>query len=143
MISGTEPRPNAMTGVPFAIASTSTSPNGFRPINREQQRHRIAEKTALLVFADLADKFEQRIVEQWQDCILEVVAVDGVDFRSNLQRQTDFARDGDCLVETFLGRYPAEKSEIPARPVAEAMQIARQPVLHRAVPVGPAERRPL
>jgi hypothetical protein len=123
------PRPARARTVPANQSGTAAPPH-----RRENGPSR---------FRDLADKFEQRIVEQWQDCIREVVAVDGIDFRSNLQRQTDFARDGDCLVETFLGRYPAEKSEIPARPVAEAMQIARQPVLHRAVPVGPAERRPL
>ena len=42
---------------------------------------------ALLVFTDLTDEFEQRIVEQWPDRVLEVIAIDRVDFRRDLQRQ--------------------------------------------------------
>src|SRR5690606_12387706 len=39
----------------------------FRPVDREQQRHRVAEEARLLRVADLADELHQRIVEQRLD----------------------------------------------------------------------------
>ena len=60
MISGTEPRRKASTGVPHAIASIIDQPERFRPIDRKQQRQRLAEKFALVPLVDLADEFDAR-----------------------------------------------------------------------------------
>ena len=56
--SGTEPFSNAMTGVPQAIASIITSPNGSRQAIGKQEAGGIAQKLLLLILANLADELD-------------------------------------------------------------------------------------
>ena len=60
MTSGTEPRRQAMTGVPQAIASIITRPNGSGQSIGKQQRAGVAEELVLVSAADLADELDER-----------------------------------------------------------------------------------
>ena len=67
MISAIAPLSQAMTGVPQAIASITTSPNGSGQSIGKQKRRRVAEKRLLLRLADLADIFDVDAVDQRLD----------------------------------------------------------------------------
>jgi len=59
---------------------------GFRPIQRCEQRERSAEEFRFFPVADLADVLGTRRVEQGFDFLREVVAVHAVDLCRDLQR---------------------------------------------------------
>ena len=61
MISGTEPLRKASTGVPHAIASIMTRPNGS---GQSIGNMRFAEEFALRTLVDLSYEFDARLVEQ-------------------------------------------------------------------------------
>jgi hypothetical protein len=75
----------------------------LRPVDREEQRARVAEKLVLVLLADLADVLDQRMVEQRADVALEVGFVGGVDLGRYAQRLPARQRDGDGAIDPFLG----------------------------------------
>src|SRR5207253_10735121 len=107
----------------------------------KQQRHSIAEKLALLGVADLADELDQGVLQKRRNLVRKIIAVDGIDLRGDLQRDSGLAGNRDGPVGPFFRSDPAEKSEIAAGAAAETMQVARQTVQHRPVPIGPRKRR--
>ena len=58
MISGTEPRLKAITGVPQAMASIITRPNGSGQSIGNNSAMAPLKKLRLLAVADLADEFD-------------------------------------------------------------------------------------
>ena len=86
MTSGTEPQRQAITGVPQAIASIITSPNGSGQSIGNSSAAALPRNSDFSVVADLADEFDQRIVEQRLDLLVEIGAVGGVDLGGDLQR---------------------------------------------------------
>ena len=63
MTCGTEPLRQAITGVPVAMASIMTRPNGSGQSIGKEQCKRIAEKLIFFMVADFANEFDQRVVE--------------------------------------------------------------------------------
>ena len=139
--SGTEPQRQAITGVPQAIASIITRPNGSGQSIGNSSAVGIAEELGLLVVADLADELDQRIVEQRLDHLVEIGPVGGVDLGGDLQRHARArwrsrsrgraaspARSGPGTrgSRLWLGR--------------EAVRRSRQAVMHGGDPVGVRQR---
>ena len=89
-------------------------PERLRPVDREQQRLRVAQELRLLVVVDLADEFDAAAVEQRFDLGLEIGLVGAVHLGGDLERNAQRARDGDGAVGTFLRRDAAEKGEVAA-----------------------------
>ncbi len=85
--SGTDPLRQAMTGVPADMDSIMTRPKGSGQSIGKSKRARLAEKFALLALIDLADEFDQRMIEHRFDHGLEIFEVDIVDFRGDAQFQ--------------------------------------------------------
>src|SRR5205085_8441201 len=107
----------------------------FRPVDWEQQGRGIAEKRAFVGFADLADELNQRILQQWQDLTLEIGTIRGVDLGGNLQGHPGPLRNFYRAIGTFLWRDPAEKGEIPSTAITKPEKAARQPMIHRGLPI--------
>jgi hypothetical protein len=59
------------------------------------------------MFIDLADELDQRMVEERLDLFLEVLLVDLVDLRSNLERHAGANRDLDRPVRALLRGDPS------------------------------------
>src|SRR5579875_3258345 len=89
-------------------------PEGLRPVDRKEQRARIAEECALLSLPDLADELDERMIEQRADALLEVLPVGVVDLGRDLERQPCETGDLDRPVGPLLGRDPPEECEIVA-----------------------------
>src|SRR5215831_874446 len=70
--SGTDPRRNAITGVPHAMASIITSPNGSGQSIGKQQGRGICEEILLGPFVDLPDDLDLLAVDQRLDLLLEI-----------------------------------------------------------------------
>ena len=118
---------------------------GFGPIDREQQRRRVAEELRLLRIADLADERDiGRAVQQRRDLALVVRLVLAVDLRRDLQGHAHASCDGDRAIHALLRRNAAEEREIVAARIRiERQQRRRQTVVDRADPVRIAQRAAL
>ena len=57
----------------------------LRPIDREQERPRLAQEFGLAALVDLADELDPRIAQQRCDRFAEIVFIDLVDFGCDLQ----------------------------------------------------------
>jgi hypothetical protein len=51
----------------------------MRPVDGEEQCERIAEKLIFFVIADLANEFDERVVEKRLNHILEIFLISGVE----------------------------------------------------------------
>src|SRR5690606_14881876 len=87
---------------------------GLGPVDRKEQRARVAEELRFLLVADLAEVFDARLLEQRFDHVLEVFAVRPVDLRRDAQRQAGRARDRDRAVDALLRRDAPEEREVVA-----------------------------
>jgi hypothetical protein len=127
MTSATEPLRKASTGVPHAIASIMTRPNGSGRRSGTARRARLAEEFALGGLVDLTDEFNAGPVEQRLDPYAEILLVD---LGRNLERDAESARDSNRRLDPFFRRNAAEESEIAAARVEGGLeQIDRQPVI--------------
>ena len=90
----------------------------LRPVDRKQQRLRVAEELRLLMFVDLADEFDARAVEQRLDRGPEIGLVGAVDLGRDLQRNAERARNRDGAVGPLLRRDAAEKGDVVAARLA-------------------------
>ena len=113
--SGAEPRGKAMTGVPQAMASIMTRPNGSGQSIGKRSARRLAEEARLVALADLADVLDQRVgADQGLDLLLPVGEVGVVDLGGDLQRDAGAGGDLDGAVGALLRRDAAEEGEIAA-----------------------------
>ena len=111
-ISGTEPQRQATTGVPQAMASIITRPNGSGQSIGNSSAWALPRNADFSRVADLAHELDQGIVEQRLDDLAEVGRVRGVDLGRDLQRQARALGDGDRPVRALLRRDPAEEGQI-------------------------------
>ena len=81
-----------MTGVPQAIASIITSPNGSGQSIGNSSARASPRNSFFSSLADLAEELDVRLGEQRLDLPLEVVAVRRVDLGGDLQRHAGRAR---------------------------------------------------
>ena len=147
MTSGTEPRLNAMTGVPHAMASIITSPNGSGQSIGTSSAIAPLRNSGFVLVGDLADVFDIRAVDQRLDLLLEIVLVGLVDLGRDLQRNAALRRDADGAVDALFRRDTAEESEISRLDRLRRQQFFRQ--AHdgwcapspRAAPAGAANWR--
>ena len=113
----------------------------LRPVDREQQRSRLAQKFALRTFVDLADILHARLIEQRRDLLAEISFVDLVDLGSDLDRDSESARDPDRAIGPLLGRDAAEKGDVPAAwTIGGLEQVERKAVMHRGDEIGVGDR---
>src|SRR6266404_2084059 len=124
MISGTDARPKAITGVPLAIASMSARPNGSgQSIGKSS--HCIAKESPLVAVANLADVLDQRILEQRLDPGLVIRTIDFVDLCRHRQRQSGVVCDLDGPIRSFLWADSANKRKIAPITTARSVQTLR------------------
>src|SRR5579875_3510192 len=89
-------------------------PEGLRPIDREQQSHRISEKGSFFILADLAQKLDLRILQQGLDARVVIGLIHLVDLCRDRQRHAGAAGDLDRPVRPFFRGDAADKGEITA-----------------------------
>ena len=77
-------------------------PERLRPVDRKEQRPRLAQKFALAALVDLSDELDARQVEQRHDLLAEIGFVDLVDLGGDLERDTQRLRDLE-----WRGRAPS------------------------------------
>ena len=108
-----EPRFQAMTGVPQAIASIITTPERLRPVDREQQCAGFTQKLRLLLVRHLADVVDHG----WSRIAARYAFRSSRDRRCrprrNFQRDAGAARDRDRDIGTLLRRDAADEREMP------------------------------
>ena len=143
MTSGTEPRRYAMTGVPQAIASIITSPNGSgQSIGNSSARRRRGTSplsgSPISPMNSTSGSPQQRL-----DDLVEIGPVDAVDLGGDLERHARArARSRSPGRAAFPGR--SARGTPDSRRCARGengSRLARQPVVHRAPPV-PARHGP-
>ena len=111
----------------------------LRPVNREEQRARASQKPRLVVAADLPQELDVT-AEQRANRFLAVRAVDGVDLRSDLERQAGRRGDANRRIDAFLRRDAAEKREVASVAASHREARDRQAVMNGRVPVGGRQR---
>src|SRR5262245_3942634 len=136
MISGTEPRLNAITGVPHAIASIIVRPNGSGQSIETRRADRPAEEIRFLSIVDLVNIVDERETHQRLDLLFEIVAIDLVDLGCNLDRQSGALGNTDGAVDAFLRRNATEKRKIVWLHRLRRQQLRGQTVIDRLDPAG-------
>ena len=84
--SGTEPQRQAITGVPQAMASIITRPNGSGQSIGNRSASALPRNSDFSASPISPTILDQRIGEQWLDLLVEVGPVDRVDLGRDLQR---------------------------------------------------------
>ena len=116
---------------------------GLGPVDREQHGAGVAEELGFVRIADLADEFDQRMVEQRLDLLLEIILVGMIDLRGHLQFHPRLDRNLDRPVGAFFGADPAKESKIIAAFRTKRDQLLRQPMIDRPGEIGFRHRAPL
>ena len=98
--SGTEPRRNAITGVPHAMASIMTSPNGSGQ-SIGKSRAAAFLRLALAAIIDLAQQTDLVAVDQWLEVLLVVAVIRARYFGGHAQRRSGGTRQPDGDARTF------------------------------------------
>src|SRR5262249_52863471 len=110
-------------------------PKRLRPVDRHEQRERVAQELGLLRVGDLPDILDMRFGEQRPDYFLEVIMIDRVDFRGDLERQAAALGDANGPINPLLWRDASQESEIGWTRWHGAQEIQRHPVVNRADPI--------
>ncbi len=115
----------------------------LRPVDRQDMRDGAADECVLLLVANLADEVDiARLVEEWLDDLLEVLAVQWIDLRGHDQRQPGALRDLDGPVRALLERHPAKEQQVGAGRLVKPVHVRGKAVINRGGPVligqGPA-----
>ena len=114
--SGTAPRRVASTGVPQAIDSTITSPNGSGHWIGNTVTARPLEQLDLLVVRHLADVLDV-VAQVRAHGRVEVLVLDRVvDLAGQLQRQPRLAGDPHRVARALVGRHPAQEQQVAVVP---------------------------
>ncbi len=114
-------------------------PEGFRPIDREEERARIREEILLFVLVDLADELDVRLGEQRNDHLVEIELIGGVDFGGGLDPAIRTPRQANGEIGPLLRRDAPKESEVPLRSGDGRHSQRRQTVMDRGHPVGESE----
>ena len=123
--SGTEPRLKAMTGVPQAIASIITRPNG------SGQSIGTSRAIAPLRNSDFSSSVISPMystfgaVDHRLDLLVEIFLVGPVDLGGDLQRHAALLGDADGAVDALFRRDAAEEGEIARLDRLRRQQLAR------------------
>ena len=117
-ISGAEPRLKATTGVPQAIASIITRPNGSGQSIGVSKADGAAQELRLARVVDLADELDvRRVRAAGAMVVFEIVGVRLVDLRRDFQRQLTHAGDVDRAIEALSpakrGRERPDRTALP------------------------------
>ena len=76
----------------------------LRPIDREQERPRLAQEFGLAALVDLADELDPRVAQQRRDLFAEIGFIDLVDFGGDLQRDAERPCYPNGTIRPLLGR---------------------------------------
>jgi hypothetical protein len=106
-----------MTGVPHAIDSIITSPNGSGQSIGKSSAYALPRKECLLLLAtEFSDKFHQLMIEQWLNFIFHVFAIRIIDLSGNLDFHLCAFGYLDSFIDTLFRANPAQEGEIVPRP---------------------------
>lgn len=83
------------------------------------------------------------MIEEREDHVLEVGAINLIDLGGNAQRDPGPTRGADRRIWAFLGRDPAEKQEVRTRLRLESIEVRGQAVVQRRDPIGVGHGRAL
>ena len=115
----------------------------LRPVDREQQRSRIANEVVLLVLTDLAGEVDQRMRQQGLYLAIEVALVERVDLGGDSQADAAGQRDLDGAVDPLFRGDAPDKGEIVLGLGVKNVQIGRQSMVDGGAPTAARELRPL
>ena len=137
MTSGTAPQRHATTGVPHAMASITTRPNGSGQSIGKRSAAALPRK-ARLSLSPISPMTRPRLAEQGLDHLGKIGPVDRVNLRGDLESEPCAPSDGDGAVGPLLGRDPSEEGEIVALRLSHgAEQVVGHPVLDGPNPNWP------
>ena len=144
MISATEPWRKASDRCAARHCLDHHHAERLRPIDREQERLRLAQEFGLAALIDLADELDPRIAQQRCDPFAEIGFIGPVDFGGDLQGNAKRSRYSNGAIRPLLGRNSAEKRDIAAaRIVNGRVQVRWNTVMHGRDEVGLGDRLPL
>lgn len=115
----------------------------LRPIDGEEKGSGIAEKIVLVHFVYFADKIDQRLLQERLDPRVEILFIDWIYLRRDLEFHAEGQGNGDGLLHPLLRRDPAKEGEIAARLRMEGQQLLGDAVVDRGLPVGVRQWPPL
>src|SRR5215204_4678099 len=96
------------------MASIITKPNGSGQSIGKQKGKCVSKKAAFLLLIDLANELDKGVVEKGPDHLLEIVLVNLVHFRRDLEGDSGAFRNVNCPVGAFLRGDPAQKGKVIA-----------------------------
>ena len=111
-ISGTDPRLNAITGVPQAMASIMTRPNGSGQSMGTSKTVAPLKNSDFCAVVDFADKFDVCRLHHRLDLFLVILAIRVVDLGGDFQRHAAMLGDANGAVHTLFRSYAAKEAEI-------------------------------
>ena len=111
-------------------------PERLWPVDRKQKRARVAEKFALLGFADFAYELDEGMVKKRFDLGLEIRNINGVHLCRELQGDTGSLGDFYRAVRALFGRDTSEESQIAAAIRVERADARHEAVRDRGEPIG-------
>src|SRR4030095_3783750 len=79
------------------------------------------------------------MTQQRRDHRLEIIFVYLIDFRCNFEWHSDLLRNFNRAVHSFLWRNSSQKSQITSWFGMESVDVARQTVIDRCLPVYPRQ----
>ena len=130
MTSGIDPQRNASTGVPHAMASIMTRPNGSGQ-STGNNRAAASPKNFVFSLGDLADELYVRAVDEWQYVVAKVVFINLIDLGGDLQRDAGSPRYADRAVGAFFRRNPPQEGKIASLLKRRPMQVEGNAVADR------------
>lgn len=137
MTCGTAPRRNATTGVPLAIVSIITSPNGSGQSIGNNNAIAPPKKISFSLsqispMNSTPGPFSSRLVFG-----VVVSQINFVDLCRDFSRQPDAAGNLDRSLHTFLGADAGKKCEIAAVAPTRLIEVGWKPVMDGAAPICP------
>src|SRR6185437_9468691 len=112
------------------------------PVDGKQESQSVAEEFTLFLVADLADEFDQWMIEQRLDDALEIFPIGRIHLGRYFQRNSGALGDLNGAVRPLFRRDAAEKSQIATASHSEGKKRRRQSVVDRRQPIDDRRQRP-
>ena len=135
IISGTDPRPNAITGVPQAMASIITKPKGSGQSIGNSSAAAPRSRSSLASVVEFAHELDLLAIDDRLQTLLVVSGLGPRDFSRHPQGHTRCTRQADCDLRTLFAGQPAKKREICSGLVARLQAVGGHAMIDGAQPV--------
>src|SRR4029453_9158457 len=132
-----------MTGVPQAIASAITSPNGSGQSIGNSNAYALPRNSSFSSSSISPTNSTRELLSNGAISDSRIILVYSIDFRCNFEWHSDLLRNFDRAVHSFLWRNTSQKSQITPGFWMESVDVDGQAVINRCLPVCPRQRLPL